>query len=74
MDSINEEGANIAQTAIEAGKRLAPKVVTNPVQDGKPFVVLDDGTGKQRIQFLEERFEAPARKIGTVALNDAPSL
>ncbi len=64
---------NIVETALEAGRRLAVAPITSPVQDGKPFVVLTDGNGNQRIEFLTERLTAPERKMGEINVMDEDS-
>jgi uncharacterized protein YfdQ (DUF2303 family) len=41
--------------------------------DAASFVVLRDAEGKERIEWLHDIARDPARKTGTVKLNDAPS-
>lgn len=67
------EEINIIETAIRAGEQLAVGVIANPVQDGKPFVVLRGADGEQTVKFLDERFTAPARATAAVKLNDEAS-
>lgn len=64
---------NIAETALQAGMQLARKPIGTAVQDAKQFIVLLDADGRERVEYLEQRFEAPARKIGLVILNDEAS-
>lgn len=70
MDNPN---FNIIETAISAGKELAPKVITSPILDGKPFVILESEDGSQRALYLDERFEAPVRKRNILPMADAAS-
>lgn len=65
--------SNIVETALDAGRQLAPKVISNPIMDGVPFVVLRNSDGAEHIQHLAERNEAPARKKGIVKLFDEAS-
>lgn len=64
---------NVVETALAAGKELAVKPQANPAQDGVPFVVVTKGNGDQVIEFLEKRFDRPARKMGLVKLSDEAS-
>lgn len=64
---------NIVETALTAGMQLSPKVIASPLQDGVPFVVLRDADGKERMEDLHARFACPARKKGSIVLNDADS-
>jgi uncharacterized protein YfdQ (DUF2303 family) len=72
-DTPNNPAPNHIQSAIDAGLKLAPKVIINPIQDGRPFVVLRDGAGTEQAIPLEETIDSPPRKIGTVKLDDAAS-
>lgn len=65
---------NIIDSALDAGSKLAPKVLVNPITDGIPLVVLRDADGRERIEYIREHFDAPRRKKGTVKLHDAESL
>lgn len=61
--------AALARAAdVEVGK---PKVAN--YQDAAPYVILRDANGAERVQHLEGRLDAPARKTGTVSVNDAES-
>jgi uncharacterized protein YfdQ (DUF2303 family) len=42
-------------------------------KDAAPFLVLRDGSGTERVEFLKERLEEPKRKSGIVQLHDAGS-
>lgn len=64
---------NIVETALQAGRDAVEKVHSSPISDGIPFIVLNDGAGKQRRELITERFARPARKTGTVKLNDESS-
>lgn len=64
---------NIIQTALQAGRELAPKVIQNPIQDGTPFVILRNPYGGDVIEYLRAREDFPPRKIGTVKLSAAES-
>lgn len=63
-------------TAAQLGRQLAvaqqvPQV--GKYQDAAPYVVLRDGTGNERVEFLTGTLPPPGRKTGTVKLNDADS-
>lgn len=74
MDSPTQKPApNHIQSAIDAGRELAPKVIASPIQDGMPFVVLRDADGGESVHGITDRFAAPPRKIGTVKMGDAAS-
>lgn len=64
---------NMIDTAIAAGKQIARKPHGNLIQDAKPFIILLNADGSERIEHLEQRFEAPARKVGLVSLHDEAS-
>lgn len=68
-----QDAENIVETALRAGEQMARSVVTSPIQDGKAFVVLKNAAGDERLEYLNERFERPARKQGTVKLHDVAS-
>ena len=44
------------------------------IQDGRPFLILRDADGKERVEYLDGRRTAPDRNAGTVELADADSL
>ncbi len=74
MDNTTQKPApNHIQSAIDAGRNAAPKVLPNPIQDGVPFVITRDRDGVEMLSFLRDRFDGPARKIVTVKLDDAQS-
>lgn len=63
-------------TAAELGRKLAvaqqvPQV--GKYLDAAPYVVLRDGDGNEKVEFLNGQLDRPARKTGTVKLNDADS-
>ena len=61
--------ANLARAAdAEVGK---PKVAN--YQDAAPYVVLRDASGAERVHHLDGKLAPPARKTGTVTVNDADS-
>lgn len=64
---------NIVESAIEAGMALAPKVIASPLQDGRPFVVLQDRNVGQVAQYLDQTIDHPPRKIACVLLDDVSS-
>ncbi len=62
------------EIALEAGRRLAEvKPIDSPLDDGVPFVKLLNADGSEKLEFLRERFDAPARVSGTYTLDDVPS-
>lgn len=71
MDNTPQK--NIVETALAAGRDSAVKVYSSPLSDGIPFIILNDGEGKQRAEFITQRFDKPARKSGSVNLNDEAS-
>lgn len=64
---------NIVDSALQAGRDGAVKVLTSPLQDAMPFIVLADGEGKQRIEYIGAEYDEPNRKRGTVKLDDEAS-
>jgi uncharacterized protein YfdQ (DUF2303 family) len=66
MDTENLSGVG---AAIEAGLNLG-KAQTNPLTDGRPYVLLPNGT---TLQYLTDTVEAPPRAKGIVKLRDVAS-
>ena len=64
---------NVVQTALANARDPEAKSAPTGYLDGKPYIVLRDATGNERLEFLGERFEAPARMTGTVKLDDVGS-
>jgi uncharacterized protein YfdQ (DUF2303 family) len=58
---------------LDTGRRLNVEAHDSPLHDGKPFLILLDADGKERIEYLNDRFEKPHRKGGTVHLSDEAS-
>jgi uncharacterized protein YfdQ (DUF2303 family) len=59
----------IAREAVTA--KAEPKLVN--ALDATPYVILRDGDGNERLEFIEHVAAHPHRKSGTVKLNDADS-
>jgi uncharacterized protein YfdQ (DUF2303 family) len=66
MDTENLSGVG---AAIEAGLNLG-KAQTNPLTDGRPYVLVPQGT---EVEYLEEVIEHPPRPRGIVKLRDVAS-
>lgn len=69
-------GKNIVESAIEAGRNInrGPMVA----KDGHgtpfmPFIVLSDGEGKERVEYLSRILKSPGHQSGTIKAADAES-
>lgn len=72
---MNRESIITAQSeiaALLALGALSASVQANPQKDGRPFVVLPDGSGGAKVEYLE-RPSRPARKSGNINVDDADS-
>lgn len=73
MDNAPAKPENSIQTALAAGRQLATQPIKSPLQDGMPFIALRGVDGGERLEFIDERFDIPHRKFGTVKLDDEKS-
>lgn len=64
---------NAIDSALDAGRRLALEVRKSPIDEGKPYVILRDADGSERVEFIDARFQQPARSKGTIPVNDVPT-
>jgi len=67
---------NIIDTALKAGRDLAPKLIANPLKDGLPFVVLRDPDGTEIIEYLDPtKHTLPPQRIErSMKVGELPSL
>lgn len=67
---------NIIDSALKAGRDLAPKLITNPLKDGLPFVVLRDPDGTEFLAYIDptKRTLPPQRIERSMKVGDVPSL
>ena len=71
-----DEGAPAVAHLLDAGRRIeraAGAIHTPPIRDAKPFVILRNSVGDERIEILTERFITPPRQYGEVGLDDVDS-
>lgn len=64
---------NTVDSALEAGRALAQVARPGLVEDARPYAILRDASGAERIEYVDGCFEVKDRKRGTVKLKDAES-
>lgn len=75
MAEVNEFNESNVGALIKAGRATTSiKANDSPLpkeRNGKPYIVLRDKDGNESIRFIDETFDRPHHKTGTVQLQDA---